>query len=76
MPSNKPFEEPAFPTIPKNHGYENADGTGSGPGMSLRDYFAAKAMQVILDRTWDTTLSNEQIANSAYDMADAMIKAR
>lgn len=43
-------------------------------GMTLRDYFAAKAMQSIplsLDL-------NEQhlIANAAYSMADSMLKAR
>ncbi|MEB6539633.1 hypothetical protein MXM81_11095 [Serratia plymuthica] len=43
-------------------------------GMTLRDYFAGKAMQSIplsLDK-------NEQqlIANAAYRMADAMLEAR
>jgi hypothetical protein len=43
-------------------------------GLTLRDYFAAKAMQSVslaLDL-------NEQhlIANAAYQMADAMLKAR
>ncbi|MQC10090.1 hypothetical protein C4513_04110 [Morganella morganii] len=45
-----------------------------GMGMSLRDYFAAKAMasvQLALD-------SNEQqlTANAAYAQADAMLRAR
>ena len=42
-------------------------------GMSLRDYFAAKAMQslVALDRTAAT-----MTAEDAYAMADAMLAAR
>ena len=36
----------AFPTVPSNNGYSpetSGPGTGSGPGMTLRDYFAAHA---------------------------------
>ena len=56
-------------------------------GMTLRDYFAAKAMQSIL-RGYDTVTSFEEdevndpegmpslIAEDAYIMADAMLKAR
>jgi hypothetical protein len=56
-------------------------------GMSLRDYFAGKAMQVIL-RSYDIASSFEDsevndpegmptlIAIDAYVMADAMLKAR
>lgn len=62
---------PAFPEL-GNVGY-NSDWQNE-PGMTLRDYFAAKAMQSV-------TLSiepNEQklIATAAYQMADAMLKAR
>lgn len=41
-------------------------------GMTLRDYFAAKAMQNYIcdDYTPDA------IAKAAYEMADAMLKAR
>lgn len=66
---------PAFPTYESN-------GEGhlycSGGGMSLRDYFAAKAMQANLtvirefpDEHWRMGL-----ALDAYQMADAMLKAR
>lgn len=43
-------------------------------GMTLRDYLAAKAMQSLPL----SISSNEQelIANAAYGMADAMLKAR
>jgi len=43
-------------------------------GMTLRDYFAAKAMQSeLLDRNWQDI---ESLAGYAYDAADAMLKAR
>lgn len=40
-------------------------------GMTLRDYFAAKAMQALIQTSYfDTT------ARMSYDMADAMLRAR
>jgi hypothetical protein len=45
-------------------------------GMELRDYFAAKAMQGIVDSSVDAGLETSQIADSAYRIADAMMKAR
>jgi hypothetical protein len=51
-----------------------------GYGMDLRDYFAAKAMQgLITSRHTDYEngwYDEERLANSAYNMADAMLKAR
>lgn len=45
-------------------------------GMTLRDYFAAKAMQsYLLDKDRDS-FTFEQWANAAYEMADAMLEAR
>jgi hypothetical protein len=46
-------------------------------GMTLRDYFAAKAMQGMFEY-WDENpnLEFEHIASCSYDMADAMLKAR
>ncbi|GKX40312.1 hypothetical protein [Pectobacterium versatile] len=46
-------------------------------GMTLRDYFAAKAMQGITshDDSWGLN-SVEKIAVTSYEIADAMIKAR
>ena len=42
-------------------------------GMTLRDYFAAKAMQGIQSRVnW----SDSDVAARAYSLADAMLKAR
>ena len=68
---------PAFPS----------DAPQNFEGMTLRDYFAAKAMQSIL-RGYDVVNSFEDeeindpegmptlIAQDAYVMADAMLKAR
>jgi hypothetical protein len=50
-----------------------------GEGMTLRDYFAAKAMQSLVDdRYLDRSKASVQdnIAQLAYQMADAMLKAR
>jgi hypothetical protein len=41
-------------------------------GMSLRDYFASKAMQALIDN--DSLFS--EIPTQAYELADAMMKAR
>jgi hypothetical protein len=47
-------------------------------GMTLRDYFAAKAMQGILTATLtpSTIWSQDEAAETAYNVADAMLKAR
>jgi hypothetical protein len=42
--------------------------------MTLRDYFAAKAMQGMLTRPGSINVNDD--ANFAYSMADAMLKAR
>lgn len=44
-------------------------------GMTLRDYFAAKAMQAVLELR-PTEEDPLVIAEAAYDMADAMLKTR
>ena len=68
---------PAFPSLhwvaPQGHSANE-----NPQGMTLRDYFAAKAMQGMLagllayghDIMWD------EIAKDAYREADAMLKAR
>ena len=45
-------------------------------GMDLRDYFAAKAMQGILESTQDEQWFFDITAKMSYEMADAMMKAR
>ena len=61
---------PAFPTgTGGNTPYSN--------GMTLRDYFAAKAMQGMLAYAYLHPLAMEDgCARDAYAMADAMLKAR
>lgn len=44
-------------------------------GMTLRDYFAAKALQGLIASGDDPFLISD-MAKSAYAMADAMLKAR
>jgi hypothetical protein len=58
---------PAFPTV--------MIGELEG-GMTLRDYFAAKAMTGLLTAEIVGEYSNEHVAEIAYRIADAMLKAR
>ena len=73
--SNKDTSRPAFPHIDSGCGRFDS-------GMSIRDYFAAKAMQgFIMDEailnTSDTSKAwLKSIADASYEMADAMIKAK
>lgn len=43
-------------------------------GMTLRDYFAAKAMQALVTGAED--YNEHRISALAFELADAMIKAR
>jgi len=46
-------------------------------GMTLRDYFAAKAMQGFCsDSDWRQDMMPGETAKAAYHQADAMLKAR
>lgn len=64
---------PAFPTTPDC--YENMD--PAGDGMSLRDYFAAKAMAAFISTMPpDSKVYPDKIADGAYDQADAMLARR
>ena len=60
---------PAFPQCSYNMkgGY---DITG---GMTLRDYFAAKAMQALIEKYDESPV---EISLEAYEFADAMIAVR
>ena len=73
---------PAFPSpsfaVPRSLDAEHVVKLRDMQGMTLRDYFAAKAMQGI----WaDSAIVTEfggakQIAKAAYEQADAMLAAR
>jgi hypothetical protein len=46
-------------------------------GMTLRDYFAAKAMQgFVSDPDWRVDMMPNETARAAYTQSDAMLKAR
>jgi len=66
---------PAFPTNEERF----SNGTlkqEAQLGMTLRDYFAAKAMQSIIDQQDAHRGEVDNAAWMAYRMADAMMKAR
>jgi len=65
----KEYTQPAFP-IPRWEDWGQPEA-----GMNLRDYFASAAMQGILSDP-DLAISKEKIAEFAYAIADAMMKAR
>jgi hypothetical protein len=59
---------PAFPKLTQDERWKTFTSTD---GMSLRDYFAGKAMQALAQGNYfDAT------ARQAYMIADAMLKAR
>ena len=45
-------------------------------GMSLRDYFAAKAMEAMVARYGYQPCRSDELATNAFDCADAMLEAR
>jgi hypothetical protein len=55
----------AFPSSTQNKVWED--------GMELRDYFAAKAMQLYVG---EGNTDKESVARWSYEIADAMMKAR
>ena len=59
---------PAFPF------WADSAGLAGYQGMTLRDYFAAKAMQGICAS--GPQIPDELIAKESYGLADAMMKAR
>ena len=62
--------ESAFPTY--HGGYAKCD----ADGMTLRDYFAAKAMQGLVENANWRGMPEDALAKEAYKLADEMLKAR
>jgi hypothetical protein len=58
---------PAFPM-----GYHPEGNNADHFGMTLRDYFAGKAIEALIVRGWGL----ENASGKAYEIADAMLKAR
>lgn len=78
---------PAFPVSTRgtgesddtgSYGHQDSELTWQYPGMTLRDYFAAKAMQGWVSRftTDDGEPRPVPVARLAYEIADAMLAAR
>jgi len=61
------------PAFPQQQIYSNEDGTPWFEGMTLRDFFAAKALQKLIA---NNNISAQQLAQASYKVADAMLKAR
>jgi hypothetical protein len=70
------MNEPAFPSF----NYITQDGRENPQGMTLRDYFAAKAMQAFIHgfahREEDNIVIPNNISQHSYVMADLMMEAR
>lgn len=72
----------AFPANELNRVSGNV--CGQHIGLTVRDYFAAKAMQIMWDAydkgycgiTIENEFNNDLLADGAYQIADAMLKAR
>lgn len=73
---------PAFPTVE----FRDNGGFSISGGMTLRDYFAAKAlegmtaspelMKVITSLDIENSTAFEKMAQKSYEMADAMLAQR
>jgi len=61
----------AFPATHPSEKYQFVDS-----GMDLRDYFAAAALQGMLAEDGGGAASNKDLAEFAYEIADAMLEAR
>lgn len=70
---SKPINDggPAFPTSPWQAGQSIGD-----DGMTLRDYFAAVALQGMIGTPLYDETGNEEAACLCYQQADAMLVVR
>lgn len=69
---------PAFP-VPiagDTAGFVDGQECGAPTGLTIRDYFAAKAMQLMVVYSHEEHEEHEGIAKACYHMADAMLRAR
>ena len=65
---------PAFPLLKRAIGY-HADIQQADDGLSVRDYFAAKAMAALIASP-ATLYPGVPLSARAYEIADAMLAAR
>ena len=54
----------------------NPDFAYSATGMTLRDYFAGQAVMGLIACSTVKTLDGQLLAESSYNVADAMLEAR
>ena len=73
--SNTNTGGPAFPALPITR-ESNGELIYQSAGLTMRDYFAAKALQGMLAENGGGAMSNVKLADWAYDIADSMLKAR
>ena len=66
------FNDDGTPRI----GVQTGNATGMATGLSVRDYFAAKAMAVLVPLPGLVEWDKGDIAREAYYYADAMLAAR
>jgi hypothetical protein len=59
------------PAFPRPH-----EGCNAQDGMSLRDWFAGMAIQSCINNYWSEQCAADDAAMAAYQIADAMLKAR
>ena len=64
-----------IPAFPVEYFYDDQTGTEIPPsaGMTLRDYFAAQALPVVMP---NNRCYPSEAARAAYEFANAMMKAR
>lgn len=75
--SNKDGGGAAFPSAGVVIDYDkNEHQQGAYEGMSLRDYFAAKAMQGMCAAPYHPASDENMLSRDAYAMADSMLAAR
>lgn len=60
-----------IPAFPSEH-----MATVQRSGMTLRDYFAAKWMQAYVANPETADITETELAQFSYEIADAMLKAR
>ncbi len=76
MPATAAFPSPGVVLSPGSH---NPQQQGAYEGMSLRDYFAAKAMQALIEGALASDSDfphGENVSGRAYAYADAMLAER
>jgi len=62
-----------IPAFPRPH---SGNSQFAQVGMTLRDYFAAKAMQGMLSENSGIRYPTDELVDFAYKVADAMMKTR